>query len=105
MLHLEIEGKGNKKGFYKNTSSKRKSRENMGPLLNVAEDLMTENMEEAEALRTFFASVSTGMTDLWVPETSGKDWRKDILPSVEKDQGRAHLNKLNKLVQMGEKYP
>lgn len=80
----------------------------MGPLLNEAEDLTTENMEEAEALRTFFASVSTGMTDLWesqAPETSGKDWRKDILPSVEKDQGRVHLNKLNKLVQIGEKYP
>ena len=89
-----MEVKGNKKGFYKYISSKRKSRENTGLLLNVAGDVMTKDMEKAETLHALFASIFTGMTDLQesqARETSGKDRSKDNLPSVEKDQVREHL--------------
>jgi len=43
VLNLEMEMKGNKKGFYKYISSKRKSREKMCLLPNVAGDLMTKD--------------------------------------------------------------
>ena len=46
-----------KKGFIKYISSKRKARDNVGPLLNEAGVLVTENAEKAELLNAFFASV------------------------------------------------
>ncbi|KGL73735.1 hypothetical protein N309_09201, partial [Tinamus guttatus] len=49
----------NKKGFYKYSSSKRKTRENVGLLLNGVGDLVAEDTEKAELLNAFFASVLT----------------------------------------------
>lgn len=40
--------KGNKKGFYKSIGSKRKTRENVGLLLNVACDPVTEGTQESK---------------------------------------------------------
>lgn len=68
--------------------------------LNVTEYLMTKDMKKAEALYVFFASISTGMTEFQecqTPETSEIDWSTDDLSSVEKEQVREHLNKLNNL--------
>jgi len=59
--HLELElardVKNNKKGFFKYISSKRKARDNVGPLLNEVGVLVTEDAEKAELLNAFFASV------------------------------------------------
>ena len=52
-------GKGckkNKKGF-KYINSKRKTRDNVGPLLNEVGVLVMEDAEKAELLNAFFASV------------------------------------------------
>jgi len=52
--HLEIklarDVKNNKKGFFNYISSKRKARDNVGPLLNEAGVLATEDAEKAELL-------------------------------------------------------
>ncbi|KGL82736.1 hypothetical protein N309_03795, partial [Tinamus guttatus] len=62
--HLELElakdVRGNRNGFYKYISSKRKTRENVGSLLNGEGALVTEDAEKAEFLTAFFASVFTG---------------------------------------------
>ena len=59
--HLELklarDVKNNKKGFFKYISSKRKARDNVGPLLNEAGVLVTEDADKAELLNAFFASV------------------------------------------------
>jgi len=59
--HLELkvarDVKNNKKGFFNYISSKRKARDNMGPLLNEVGVLVVENAEMAELLNAFFASV------------------------------------------------
>ena len=60
-VHLELNlakyVKDNKKGFFNYISSKRKARDNVGPLLNEADVLVTEDAEKAELLNAFFASV------------------------------------------------
>lgn len=79
MLNLEMEVKGNVCST------------------NTSGDLMIKDLGKAKALYAFFASVITSMTDFQesqATETSEKDWSKDSLPSVKKDQVRACLNKL-----------
>ncbi|GAB0188533.1 mitochondrial enolase superfamily member 1 [Grus japonensis] len=58
-LNLARDVKENKKGFFKYISSKRKNRENVGPLLNEVGALVTEDTEKVELLNAFFASVFT----------------------------------------------
>lgn len=66
-LNLARDVKDNKNGFSKRISNKKKTRENVGPWLNGAGDLVTEDMENAEVLNIFSTSVFTGKT-----ETSGE---------------------------------
>lgn len=54
--------KGNTKGFFKYDSSKRKTGEHVGLLLNEGDALVTENMEKAEFLNAFFALVFNSKT-------------------------------------------
>jgi len=49
--------RNNKKSFFKYISSKWKTRDNVGPLLNEAGVLVTEDAEKEELLNAFFASV------------------------------------------------
>jgi len=60
-VHLEMnlarDVKDNKNGFFKYTSSKWKTRDNVGPLLNEVDVLLTEDAEKAALLNAFFASV------------------------------------------------
>ncbi|KAK4832396.1 LOW QUALITY PROTEIN: hypothetical protein QYF61_022251 [Mycteria americana] len=73
-LNLPRDSTGNRKGFSKYTSGKEKTRENVGPLLNEAGDLVTLSVEKAGVLNAFFASVFTSKTSLeksQVPETGG----------------------------------
>ncbi|GAB0182178.1 mitochondrial enolase superfamily member 1 [Grus japonensis] len=58
-LNLARIVKDNKKGFFKYISSKRKTRENVGPLLNEVGALVMEDTEKVELLNAFFASVFT----------------------------------------------
>ncbi|GAB0209615.1 hypothetical protein GRJ2_003427200 [Grus japonensis] len=58
-LNLARDVKDNKEGFFKYISSKRKTRENVGPLLNEVGALVMEDTEKAELLNAFFASVLT----------------------------------------------
>ena len=57
-VHLELnvvrEVKDNKKGFLKYVSSKTKTRENVGPLLNKICPLVRVDAENAVLLNTFF---------------------------------------------------
>jgi len=55
-LNLARGVKNNKKGFFNYISSKRKSRDNVGPLLNEAGVLVMEDAEKAELLNALFAS-------------------------------------------------
>ena len=56
-LNLVRTVKDKKKGFFKYIDSERKTRENVGLLLNEVAALVMENTEKAELLNTFFVSV------------------------------------------------
>ena len=81
--------KGNKKIFCRHTSSKRKTRENVGLLLNRAGALVTKSMEKAQVLKGFFTSVFTdkiGLQESLPPETRARktypQWRTTMLGSI-----------------------
>lgn len=58
-----------KKGFFKCMSSKRKTSENVGPLLNEVGALLTKGTKKAELLNTFFASTFTAKASLQESQT------------------------------------
>ncbi|GAB0195017.1 mitochondrial enolase superfamily member 1 [Grus japonensis] len=97
-LNLARDVKDNKKGFFKYINSKRKTRENVGLLLNEVGALVMGDTEKAELLNAFSASVFTakaGPQESQTLEVGQKVWRKEDLPLVEEDRVREHLSKLN----------
>ena len=109
-LNLARDVKKNKKSFYRYVSDKRKTRENVGPLQKETGDLVTWDMEKAEVLNDFFASVFTGKCSsrtTQVTEGKGRDWENEELPTVGEDQVRDHLRnlKVHKSMRPDEMHP
>jgi len=98
VLNLAREVKDNKKGFFNYISSKRKTRDDVGPLLNEVGVLVTEDTEKAELLNAYFAllfSVKAGPQESKAPEVREEACRKNHLPLIEEDCVRDHLSSLN----------
>jgi len=102
-LNLSRDVKGNKKAFYRYVSDRRKTRENVGTLRKEAGDLVTQDMEKAEVLNSFFASVFNSRCSshtAQVAEGKGRDWENEELPTVE-DQVQDCLRNLKVHKSMG----
>ena len=83
-----------KKGFFNYISSKRKTRDNAGLLLNEVGVLVTEDTEKAELLSAFFASVfsaKAGTQESQAPEVREEAHREDDFPLVKEDCVRDRL--------------
>ncbi|GAB0207751.1 mitochondrial enolase superfamily member 1 [Grus japonensis] len=103
-ISLARDVKDNKKSFYRYVSDKRRTRENVGPLRNETGDLVAQDMEKAEVLDDFFASVFTGKClshTAQVTEGKGRDWENAEPPTVGEDQVRDHLRNLKVHKSMG----
>lgn len=59
-----------KKGFYKFTCNKRNIRENVSPLVNKAQNLVTQDLENAGVLKAFLALVFTSKTGIQESQAS-----------------------------------
>ena len=87
--HLELKlarDVKNKKGFFNSISSKRKARDNVGPLLDEAGVLVTEDAEKAELLNGFSASVfsaKAGPQESQALEVREEAHREDDFPLVK----------------------
>ncbi|GAB0202682.1 mitochondrial enolase superfamily member 1 [Grus japonensis] len=101
-ISLARDVKDNKKSFHRYVSDKRRTRENVGPLWNETGDLVTQDMEKAEVLNDFFASVSTGKCSSHTAQvTEGRDWENAEPPTVGEDQVREYLRNLKVHKSMG----
>ncbi|PKU36969.1 rna-directed dna polymerase from mobile element jockey- hypothetical protein [Limosa lapponica baueri] len=96
--------KVNKKGFCKYIGGKRKTRENVGPLLNETGAMVAEDAEKVELLNAAFASVFTAQAspqESRTLEETENVWTKEDFPLVEEDQVREQLSKLDIRKSMG----
>lgn len=75
---------------------KRKTKENIGILLN---DKITQDTEKAEVLNTFYSSQSLLSRPVfrnpWSPISGRENWSKEYVPLVEDNQAREYLGKLD----------
>ncbi|GAB0187062.1 mitochondrial enolase superfamily member 1 [Grus japonensis] len=101
-ISLARDVKDNKTSFYRYVSDKRRMRENVGSLWNETGDLVTQDMEKAEVLNDFFASVFTGKSLSHTAQvTEGRDWENAEPPTVGEDQVREYLRNLKVHKSMG----
>ena len=75
----------------------------MGPLWKETGDLVTQDMEKAEVLNRFFASVFTSK----FADGKGSDWENEEPPTAGEDQVRDHLRnlKVHKFIGPDEVHP
>ncbi|KAK4810454.1 LOW QUALITY PROTEIN: hypothetical protein QYF61_004234 [Mycteria americana] len=93
-----------KEGFFQVHRTTKEDEGNCTPLMSKTGDLTTTDMEKAEVLNDFFASVFTGKCSshaAQLTESKGRDWENEIMPTVGEDQVQDHLRNLNVHKSMG----
>ncbi|GAB0207221.1 mitochondrial enolase superfamily member 1 [Grus japonensis] len=88
----------NKKGFSKYVNSKRRSKENIGPILVEDGHLTNMDEEKVEAFNAFFASVFNNMDRPWAawsPESEDHEYGNSGFPFVDTEIVRDQLYQLN----------
>ena len=87
-LNLAKVIKDNKKGFFKYVNSKRKTMENVAPLLSEGGVLVMGDAEKVEIPNAFFASVFSEKAlpqESQTPEVSERIWRMEDFPLVREE--------------------
>ena len=97
-LNLARDVQDKKKGFFNYISSKRKARDNVGPLLNEESVLVTDDAEKAELLNAATASVLSakpGPQESQALQLRQEACRKEHSPLVDEDCVRERLSNLH----------
>ena len=96
-LNLAWDVEGNKKAFYRYVSDRRQTRENVDPLRKEAGELVTRDVEKAEVLNDFFASLFNSKCSshtAQAAECKGGDWENEEPPTIAEDQVQDCLRNL-----------
>ncbi|CAM5113746.1 unnamed protein product, partial [Eretmochelys imbricata] len=103
--HLEVQlardVKSNKKGFFRYVSNKKKVKESVGPLLNEGGNLVTEDVEKANVLNAFIASVFTNKVSSQTAALGSTAWGGGDQTSVKKEVVWDYLEKLDEHKSIG----
>ena len=95
---------GNKKGFFRYVNSKRRSKENIGPILVEDGHLTNRDEEKVEAFNAFFASVFNNNDRPWAaqsPELEDHECGNSDFPFVDTEIVRDQLYQPNVHKPMG----
>ncbi|CAM5148159.1 unnamed protein product [Eretmochelys imbricata] len=87
--------------LFRYVGNKKKAKESVGPLLNEGGNLVTEDVEKANVLNAFFASVFTNKVSSQTAALGITKWGRDGQPSVEIEVVRDYLEKLDVHKSMG----
>ena len=91
-LRLATAIKDSKKCFCKYMRNKRRAKDNLHPLLDVAGNIATRVEEEAEVLNAFFASVFNSKSGFpqvtQPPELEDRDEEQNEVPTVQEEMVR-----------------
>ncbi|KFZ51818.1 hypothetical protein N338_12594, partial [Podiceps cristatus] len=93
-LNLARDVKNNKKGSYRYTGQKSQAKESVPPLVNEKGELAVIDVEKAEVLNEFFASVFSGSQDSQnsqvpepcIPEPLGGNWGSKLPSTIRAKQ-------------------
>ncbi|CAM2100164.1 unnamed protein product [Caretta caretta] len=99
--HLVGDVKSNKKGFFRYVSNKKKVKESVGPSLNEGGNRVTEDVEKANVLKAFFASVFTNKVSSQTAALGSTAWGGGNQPSVKKEVVRDYLENLDEQKSVG----
>ncbi|PKU43820.1 rna-directed dna polymerase from mobile element jockey-like [Limosa lapponica baueri] len=103
-LNLALDVKNKDKSFYKYISNKRRTRENLHPLLDVGGKIVTKDEGKAEVLYAFFASVFSsrvGSLSTQIPELSDRGREQNEAPIIQEEVVRDLLQHLDINKSMG----
>ncbi|GAB0179901.1 hypothetical protein GRJ2_000455400 [Grus japonensis] len=103
-LKLASVASDNKKGFFKYVNSKRRSKENIGPILVEVGHLTNRDEEKVEAFNAIFASVFNNTDRSWAaqfPESEDHKCGNSGFPFVDAENVREQLYQLNVHKSMG----
>lgn len=97
-LNLARDVKNNDNGFYRYMNQKRQATERIPPRINEKGEQVTTDMEKAEVLHEFFASIVAGSQDSqisYISEPLGRKWGSKLPPTVRAEQIRDCLTRLS----------
>ncbi|CAM4531860.1 unnamed protein product, partial [Lepidochelys olivacea] len=100
-LQLARDVKSNKRGFFRYVGNKKKAKESVGPLLKEGGNLVTEDVEKANVLNAFFASVFTNKVSSQTTALGSTAWGGGGQPSVKEEVVGDYLEKLDAHKSMG----
>ena len=103
-MNLARDVKDNKKEFYRYIGRRRQAKESVPPLMKGNEELASSDIEKAEVLSEYFASVFMGDQASHVcqdHEFLGEDVGSSFCPTVTVEQVQVLLMKLNVYKSMG----
>lgn len=104
-LNPATDMKDNKRRFYKQTNNKRRTKENLHPLLDAGENIVTKEKGKAEELNAFFTLVFNTRNGYHegsqFSQLVNRDWEQTRSPVIQEEVGSDLLDHLDTQKSLG----